>query len=105
MEKSGQPYKEEGRRKSIRLKDYDYSQAGSYFITLCAYNAKPLFGDVVDGKMRLNDIGSVVVEELIHSVELRQEITLDEFVVMPNHIHGIVVIDPSNARATRRSPL
>ena len=65
-----------------------------------------MFGDVVDGHMRLNNIGQVVSEEWITSKELRKEIELDEFIVMPNQLHGIVIIPESNpVGATGRSPL
>jgi REP element-mobilizing transposase RayT len=80
------------RRRSLRLRDYAYTQVGAYFVTVCAYQRKCLFGEVVDGEMAVNDIGRIVAEEWLRSAEIRQEIELDAFVVMPNHIHGIVVI-------------
>ena len=92
-------------RRSIRLKEYDYSQPGAYFITICTNNRECVFGDVVADKIRLNKSCWVVTEEWIRSIELRHEIKLDEFVVMPNHIHGIVIITESNVGATGRSPL
>ena len=92
-------------RRSIRLKDYDYSQAGAYFITICTHNKECIFGKVVNGEMVLNKCGKVVQEELDRSAKIRREIELDTFVVMPNHIHGIVVIVESNVGATGRSPL
>ncbi len=81
-------------RRSIRLKGYDYTQPGAYFITICTHDRACLFGEVVEGQMRLNDLGQVVKEEWFRSAEIRKEIRLfaDEFVVMPNHIHGIVWI-------------
>jgi REP element-mobilizing transposase RayT len=88
------------RRRSIRLKDYDYSQAGACFITICTHNKECIFGNVVDGEMVLNKCGKVVQEELDRSAKIRREIELDTFVVMPNHIHGIVVIVESNVGAT-----
>ncbi|HWP92234.1 MAG TPA: transposase [Thermodesulfobacteriota bacterium] len=63
------------------------------------------FGDIVEGRMFLNEIGFLVSDEWIRSVQLRKEIELDEFVVMPNHLHGIVIIRESNVGATGRSPL
>ncbi len=79
-------------RRSIRLKGYDYSQPGAYFITICTQNRECLFGKVVDGEMRLNPYGIVVRREWFRSADIRRELELydDEFVVMPNHIHGIV---------------
>ena len=79
-------------RRSIRLKGYDYSQAGAYFVTICTHDRLCLFGEIVDGEMRLNDFGRIVAAEWIRSGELRSEIETGEYVVMPNHFHGIVMI-------------
>lgn len=96
------------RRHSIRLKGYDYSKAGAYFVTVCAWNRECLFGDVAGGEIRLNEYGTVVVEEWQRSGTIRKEIVLDVFVVMPNHIHGIIMISDDNhgsVGVTGRSPL
>jgi putative transposase len=79
-------------RRSIRLKGYDYSQAGAYFVTLCAWNKEYLFGEIVDGKMLLNEYGEIVIKcwEAIPSHFVN--VGCDEFVVMPNHVHGIITI-------------
>ena len=82
----------ERRRRSIRLPDYDYSEPGAYFVTICTYQRKPLFGRVMDGKMRLNAVGRVAESGWLRTPHIRLEIGLDEFVLMPNHLHGIVVI-------------
>jgi len=81
-------------RRSIRLKGYDYTQPGAYFVTLVTHHRAMLFGQVVDGEMVLNPLGEIVREEWFRSAEIRAEIELfpAEFVVMPNHIHGIVWI-------------
>jgi putative transposase len=79
-------------RKSIRLKGYDYSQAGEYFITLCCYDRQCLFGHIQNGEMTLNQFGQIARDEWIKSAQIRSEIKLHQFVVMPNHIHGIVEI-------------
>lgn len=79
-------------RRSIRLKGYDYSRAGAYFVTICVQNRACLFGDIVDGEMVLNPSGQIVADEWIKTAEIRNEIELDEWVVMPNHFHGIVWI-------------
>jgi REP-associated tyrosine transposase len=80
------------RRRSIRLRGYDYSQLGMYFITVCTRGRAPLLGDVTDGKMRLNDAGEMVLavwQELpAHYLGLE----MDACVVMPNHFHGIIVL-------------
>ena len=79
-------------RRSVRLPEYDYSLGGSYFITICAHARKCLFGAVVDGEMRLSALGEIVGEEWKRSGDVRHELTMDAFVVMPNHVHGIVTI-------------
>ncbi len=79
-------------RRIIRLRGYDYSQAGIYFVTICAQNRRCIFGDILNGEMRLNDTGKIVAGEWVKSAEIRDEIELDEWVVMPNHFHGIVWI-------------
>ena len=79
-------------RRSIRLKGYDYSQAGAYFITICTHNRECLFGEIIDGQMHLNEIGKIVESEWLKTAEIRDEVELDAFTVMPNHVHGIIVI-------------
>ncbi|BCX13327.1 MAG: hypothetical protein KatS3mg067_2265 [Thermosynechococcus sp.] len=79
-------------RRSIRLKGYDYSQAGAYFITICTKDRACLFGEVVDGEMRLNDFGQVVHGVWNNLPNHYAGVEMDAFVVMPNHVHGIVVI-------------
>ena len=79
-------------RRSIRLKGYDYSQAGAYFITICTHNREFLFGEIIDGQMHLNEIGKIVESEWLKTSDIRDEVELDAFVVMPNHVHGIIVI-------------
>ncbi len=79
-------------RQSILLRGYDYSQAGAYFITVCTQGRECLFGEIIDGNMRLNGYGRVVGDEWLRSTEIRREIELDEWVVMPNHIHAIIAI-------------
>jgi len=93
------------RRQSLRLKDYDYSGPGAYFVTICTRDRLPRFGDVVEGCMRLTDYGRIVSQEWEISATIRREITLDAFVIMPNHIHGIIFINESNVGATGRSPV
>jgi REP element-mobilizing transposase RayT len=83
---------DERHRQTIRLKDYDYSQAGAYFVTVCTQGRECLFGEITDGNMRLNEYGRIVRGEWLRSAEIRREIELDEWVVMPNHIHAIIAI-------------
>jgi len=82
----------ERHRRSIRLKGYDYSQAGAYFVTICADGKECLFGEIESGVMRLNEYGEIVASEWVRSAEVRSEIDCGEFVVMPNHFHGIIHI-------------
>ncbi len=79
-------------RRSLRLAGYDYTQAGAYFVTICTKDRVCLFGEIVDGQMHLNEAGNVVILEWVKTGELRDDVEIDEFVVMPNHFHGIVVL-------------
>ena len=79
-------------RRSIRLKGYDYSRCGAYFVTICTLNRKCLFGDVVDGLMQLNDAGRMVQKCWCAIPDHFPHAQLDQFVVMPNHVHGIIMI-------------
>ncbi|WP_111611071.1 transposase [Algoriphagus yeomjeoni] len=87
-------------RKSIRLKGYDYSQAGLYFITICCQHRACLFGDVVDGKMILNAAGTMINTEWLKLPERFKNIELHEYVIMPNHFHGILEIVAATVGAT-----
>src|SRR3990170_162851 len=80
------------RRRSVRLRGYDYGRAGAYFVTLCAHDRASLFGEIVDGVMRLNDLGRVVDSEWLKTPRMRPQVELDEHVVMPNHFHAILVV-------------
>lgn len=79
-------------RKSVRLPEYDYAQAGAYFVTVCAFKHACIFGEIVNGEIKLNNMGAFVAEEWIKTGSIRSEILLDEWVIMPNHFHAIVVI-------------
>ncbi|MCM2265164.1 MAG: transposase [Desulfuromonadales bacterium] len=82
-------------RRSIRLKGYDYAAAGWYFVTLCTWQRECLFGEVVDGGMRLNEVGGLVETVWCRLPEHFASINLIDHVVMPNHFHGIVQITGS----------
>ena len=84
-------------RRSIRLKGYDYTQAGAYFVTIVAHNRTCLFGDILGGDMRLSSAGHAAQEQWLRSSDIREEFELDAFVVMPNHLHGIVVVKSPGA--------
>lgn len=79
-------------RRSIRLKDYDYSQTGAYFVTICARNREYLFGKIVEGKMQLNKTGEMIQKMWIELPRNYPGVEIDAFIVMPNHIHGIIVL-------------
>jgi putative transposase len=95
-------------RKSIRLKGYNYSQPGWYFVTICTKNREMIFGDVVDGEMVLNDTGEIIKTEWLKTGDIRANVLLDQFVIMPNHVHGILQIvemDENNVGAHSDVPL
>ena len=79
-------------RRSIRLKGYDYSQEGAYFITICCHDRKHFFGKIGNGNMKLNSFGKIAHAEWEQLPERFSNIELDEFQIMPNHMHGIIVI-------------
>ena len=79
-------------RRSIRLKGYDYSRAGLYFITICTQNRACLFGQIENGEMKLNDAGRMVENQWLKLPERFQNIALHEYIVMPNHFHAILEI-------------
>ena len=80
-------------RRSIRLKGYDYAQEGLYFLTLCVHNRICLFGEVQNKQMKLNQFGKIVQDEWEKTPEIRKNVSLGEFMVMPNHFHAILQID------------
>ena len=84
-------------RRSIRLRGYDYTQSGAYFITICTYNRKDLFGEIIAGKMNLNDAGNITKQYWMEIPDHFPIVSLDEFVIMPDHIHGIIVINDNNS--------
>lgn len=79
-------------RRSIRLKGYDYSSDGAYFVTICAWQRECLFGDIVNGEMQLNDYGLAVDAVWCDLPERFNHVSLDEYVIMPNHFHGIILL-------------
>ncbi len=96
--------------RSIRLKGYDYFQAGAYFVTICTKDRVCLFGDVVDGAMILDTPGQIVLKAWGELPRHYPHVRLDAFVVMPNHVHGIIMLYDSveaglKPAATTRHPL
>ena len=92
------------RRKLIRLRHYDYSQAGAYFITICVQNRECLFGNIIDGEMQLNDVGRMVQSLWKELPIFYFGSEIDEFVIMPNHFHAIIILNES-VGAIHESPL
>jgi REP element-mobilizing transposase RayT len=86
-------------RRSIRLRGYDYSQAGAYFVTICAHLHKCRFADKRNGTLYLNDEGRMVAEQWTGLVANQAGIELDEWVVMPNHFHGIVILENTQPKS------
>ena len=80
------------RRRSLRLKHYDYSKAGFYFITICTQDRLHLFGEIVDGIMVLNDAGRMIHTLWYDIANDFENVKLHQFIIMPNHIHGIIEI-------------
>ena len=83
-------------RQSMRLKDYDYSQDGYYFVTICTENKTEYFGEIIDGKMVLNEMGKIVNQCWLEIPEHFPDVSLDEHIIMPNHLHGIIAIENNN---------
>jgi putative transposase len=84
-------------RRSIRLPNYDYAQAGGYFITIVTYQRNMLFGKIVDEEIRLNDLGKIA-DECWHAIpDHFPNVELGAYVVMPNHVHGILIINDGPA--------
>ncbi|MDT7942737.1 MAG: transposase, partial [Bacteroidota bacterium] len=83
---------EKHHRRNIRLKGYDYTQPGAYFIAICTHGRECLFGEIIDGEMHLNEAGQIVVQTWQDLPNHGPSVQLDAFVVMPNHVHGIIII-------------
>ena len=104
MKGSYDPYRP--RRRSLRLKGYDYTQAGAYFVTLVVRDRSCLFGEIANGEVQLNEIGMLVADRWEWLATQYTYVTLDEYVIMPNHFHGIIVIDTTTTTMpSNRKPL
>ena len=80
------------KRKPTRLKEYDYSQNGAYFITICTHNKRHLFGDIINSQMHLNDLGKIAEKQILNIESHYMNVQIDKYIVMPNHIHMIITI-------------
>lgn len=80
-------------RRSIRLKGYDYSQAGLYFITCCCHNKACRFGNIINEEMHLNQFGEIAHNEWLNLPQRFPHFEIDVFQIMPNHMHGIIFLN------------
>jgi len=86
------------KRRSVRLKQYNYSTPGYYYVTICTHNNKHIFGKIKNDEMVLNKFGEIVQNEWTKTKQLRDNVDLDQFAIMPNHIHGIIILCRGTAR-------
>jgi putative transposase len=89
--------RERHERRSIRLDGYDYAEPGAYFVTICTQDHVCLFGQVVNGEMRMNEAGRMVQAVWDELPKHYPSVSIDAFVVLPNHIHAIIVLAPVGA--------
>ena len=96
-------YKNEYRIETTRLKGWDYGNNGYYFVTICTKDRIPYFGDVINGMVQLSEIGKIALDELQKTPEIRKDmnVTLGEFIIMPNHIHCIIIIGENEYNTNR----
>ena len=87
-------------RHSIRLREYDYTQPGAYFVTVVTDNRVLVLSKIVDGQIQLSPLGKIVEEELLQTSQIRPFVEIDAYVIMPNHVHVIFIIndDPNAAK-------
>ncbi|WKZ36983.1 MAG: hypothetical protein QY332_03475 [Anaerolineales bacterium] len=88
-------------RRSLRLKGYDYSQSGAYFVTIVSWQREMLFGEIVDGEMKLNRNGYIVRNAWFDLKNHYRHVELGSLIIMPNHVHGIVVLVDEGAEPLR----
>jgi putative transposase len=96
----GKPYN----RRSIRVQGFDYTRAGAYFVTICAWKRACIFGEVPESGIVLSKSGEILKEEWLNTAVIRPYVTLDEFAVMPNHFHGILWLLRDEQGTARRAP-
>jgi putative transposase len=93
--------KQKRRLSSLRLKDFDYSEEGIYFITICTKDRKNFFGKIQNGKMMLNDVGEIAKKCWKEIPKYFPDTVLGTFVIMPNHVHGLIYIKENNNSSVR----
>ena len=89
-------FKNKYRIETTRLQNWDYGWNAAYFITICTHNREHYFGEIADGKIRISEIGEIAEKYWFEIPVHFPFVKLDAFVVMPNHIHGIIIIDKPN---------
>ena len=94
-------FKNKYRIASARYKGWNYADDGFYFVTICTKNRKLFFGSVKDYEMELNDVGKIVADEWQNTAKIRNNILLDEWIIMPNHLHGILIINNHTVETPR----
>ncbi|HOM64419.1 MAG TPA: hypothetical protein PK591_01200 [Ignavibacteriales bacterium] len=100
-------YKNKYRIETTRLKGWDYGKNGYYFVTICTKDRIPYFGNVINGMVQLSEIGKIALDELQKTPEIRKDmnVTLGEFIIMPNHIHCIIIIGENEYNICRRDAM
>jgi putative transposase len=91
-------------RRSIRIKDYDYSQANIYFVTICIHKQIPVLGVVKNEKVALSEIGKIVDSNWQNISAHYSNVTLDDYIIMPDHLHGLIVVQDIYADAINGGP-
>ena len=94
-------------RHSVRLKGWDYREAGRYVVTVCTHEKSCLFSQIKEGKIELTELGKIVHDEWTNAARIRADVRLDEFIIMPNHLHGILILreDPKKRSGGEHSTL
>jgi putative transposase len=98
-------YKNKYRIESARLKGWDYRSAGHYFVTICTWNREQFFGEVAEGEMCLSPIGEIAAQFWVEIPSHYTGVEMNDFVIMPNHVHGIIVIVSGAAETLRSTSL
>jgi len=95
-------FKDKYRIESARCPNWDYASNGYYFLTICTYNRECYFGDVIEGELYLSAIGDIVARELRKTPQLRSYVELDKWVIMPNHLHAILILQKEALTISRQ---
>lgn len=93
-------FKDKYRIESNRRPGRDYAAPGRYFVTICTKNRQPWFGDVCDGTVKWNEIGCIVADEIRRSPQVRSNVAINDWIVMPDHVHMIITMEPNDCSST-----